>query len=241
MRTRPILLLSTTVLAMTCSALLAASDPVNLTTRQRLDKFGKDLAETWEKFPTEAQKAVRQQTLLDLNSVFMREVTRSEAPKDKKIMQVFALYLSSLEKTTDLFKVEKMKQERSNYIKGCAQTFKRELQFATDYINPDRTTQNCYDTLVEMLEEIRDRFVTEKEKDLRTDGFSTVNAAFSELMNKSKIPDVDHAAAMDKNVKEAKSRFPVTTEAMKAKNAAPYSLCENAAKAIKQRAVTMQK
>lgn len=241
MRMRPIQLLSITAVALCCSALLAASDSVNLTTRQRLEKFGKDLSETWEKYPTDAQKAVRQQTLLDLNSVFMREITRSEAPKDKKIMQVFALYMNSLEKTTELFKVEKMKQERANYMKGCAQTFKREMQNATDYVNPDRTTQNCYDTLVEMLEEIRDRFVTDKDKDLRADGFSTVNSAFSELMNKAKIPDVDHAAAMDKNIKEAKTRFPMTTEAMKAKNGPAYTLCENAAKAIKQRAVTMQK
>jgi hypothetical protein len=241
MRTRTIQILSLATLALCCSALLAASDAVNLTTRQRLDRFGKELSETWEKYPTEAQKAVRQQTLLDLNSVFMREVARSEAPKDKKIMQVFTLYLNSLEKTTELFKVEKMKLERANYVKACAQTFKRELQFAVDYANPERTTQNCYDLLTEMLEEIRDRFVTDKDKDIRSDAFSAVNSAFSELMNKSKIPDVDHSAAMDKNIKEAKTRFPITTEAMKAKNGPAYTLCENAAKAIKQRAVTMQR
>ena len=218
---------------------MAADPGGNRTTRQCIEKLGKDLSETWEKYATEAQKAVRQQNFQDINTVFTREIGKAEAPKDKKIVQLYKFYLDDLERTTEYFKVEKMKTERSVYIRGCGMTFKREYVVATDYAS-ERTTQQCYDMLINMLEEARDKFVSDKDKDLRAETFQTLNTFFSDLVGRAKIPDVDQAAAMDKNIKEARARFPTTTEAMKSKNAPAYALCESAAKMIKQRALTKQ-
>jgi len=236
-----------TVLACYCVTLFLAVSPVvlaadpagNMNTQKRIEKLGKELADTWEKYASDSQKATRQQNFQDINTVFTREIAKAEAPKDKKIVQDFKAYLDNLDHTTDLFKVEKMKAERALYIRGCGVAFKREVIFATDYA-AERTTQQCYDLLLNMLEEARDKFVIEKDKDLRAEAFQTLNTFFSDLTTKAKIPDVDHAAAMDKNIKEAKARFPITTEAMKSKNGPAYMLCENAAKLIKQRALTKQ-
>jgi len=218
----------------------AAGDVKSESTEMRLERYGKDLSEAWTKFPTDAQKNVRQQTIQDITAVFTREIPRSEPSKEKKLAQVFSGYLNSLDKATDLFRVEKMKQERSSYIKGCGMAFKREWAFATDFA-AERTTQKCYEILLDYLEQIRDRFIQEKEKDVRQDGYQTTNALFNELIRTAKIPDgIDHAVQMDKNIKEAKIRFPVTIEAIKVKNAPVFQLCEQAAKMLKQRAMQKQ-
>lgn len=232
----PILHLPRTLLValvLSTPALFAAENNIN--TQARLEKYGKELAEAWEKFPTEAQKATRTQTITDINALFSREMQRADPPKDKKLLQIFSSFMASLERTTEYFRVEKMKSERSSYIKGCSQTFKRETAFATDYL-AERTTQKCYDMLLDLLEQVRDKFVMEKDKDLRNEGIQAVNSFFNELMQKAKIPDGDHATMMDKNIKEAKTRFPMTTEAMKTKNQPIFAVCESAAKAIKTKA-----
>jgi hypothetical protein len=209
------------------------------TTESRLERFGKELADTWEKFPAEHQKNVRSQTLQDINAVFSREITKTEAAKDKKLNQIFNTFLANLDRTTDLFKVDKMKMERGNYIKGCAQVFKREWVFATDYA-ADRTTQKCYEMLLDWLEQARDKFVPDKDKDIRQEALQSANQLFTDILRTAKVPDVDHASQMDKNLKDAKLRFPATTETMKAKNGPVMTICEQAAKALKQRALQKQ-
>jgi hypothetical protein len=226
-----------------CSAQIHAGDKPEgktETTEGRLERYGKELVEAWEKFPAEHQKNVRTQTLTDINSVFTREAPRTEPAKDKKLAQIFNSYLANIDRATDLFKVEKMKTERSSYVKGCSIVFKREWVFATDYA-AERTTQKCYELLLDWLEQARDKFVMDKDKDLRQEALQSINQLFTDLIRTAKVPDnIDHAMQMDKNIKDAKMRFPMTTETMKAKNSPVFQLCEQAAKTLKQRALQKQ-
>jgi len=203
------------------------------TTRGMLDRYGRELAEVWEKFPAETQKQVRAQSITDINTAFGRDITKPDPPANLKLAPIFSAYLDNLMKVHDLFKTEKMKAERTAYVRACSTVFKRESMAATDF-NADRTAQRCFSMLLDWCEEARDRFVQEKNKDLRTDAYSQINTLFSDLLKNAKFAEnIDHAVQMDKNLKEAKLRFPTTPPMLSAKNLPVMQICENAVKSIK--------
>ena len=211
------------------------------TTRKRVLRYGKELAEAWAKFATEAQKNVRSQTISDINQQFTRDITKCDAATNEKMMQVYSNFLKNLDRADEFFRLEKMNTERSQYVKACSTAFKREFQLATDFAEP-RTAQKCYAMLLDMLTQARDQFVLERTKDLRAEGFTAVQQAFNDLMRTAKSDEnVDHAEQMDKNIKDAKARFPVATALLAVKNQQPFQMCEAAAKLIKQKSMQAQR
>jgi hypothetical protein len=217
------------LVACSCSAVFA-----EMTTRERLKKFGDELSGIWEKFPTEAQKVTRTQTSTDLNASFQKEITVLPTPNEK-IGQIFKHFLADLDRANELFRLDKMSNEKKQYIQACQTTFRRESQKATDFAET-RTTQQAFDLLLNMLEQVRDEFVQEKNKELRQQGVQAANQFFTDILKSAKIPEnMDHAKQMDLNMKEIKNRFPTTTKALSDKNQGAYSAAETAAKQVKQK------
>jgi hypothetical protein len=221
------------VFTVTCTGVFAGE----MNTRDRLEELGKGLAEAWEKYNTEAQKATRQQTISDRNTVFNREVSTASVPPNQKIAQVVAAYRTNLEKANDYFRTEKMKSERGLYVKACTLVLKREIKLASDFAAA-RTTQDVFNIYVNELEEACDTFVVERNKDLRQEAMTGMQQLFTDLLKDAKVPEnVDHADQMDKNIKEGKKRFPTTTKVLQAKNQAALTAVESAAKQLKQKSV----
>src|SRR4051812_21487092 len=86
------------------SAYAAAASTKN--TRDLLEDYGKSLVEAWTKYNTEAQKSTRQQTIMDTNTTFNREISQASPPPNAKLIPCFKYYLTSLEKANDLFRTE---------------------------------------------------------------------------------------------------------------------------------------
>ena len=229
---------STNLLVSLCLslALSALSAGEAATTRACVQKYGKDLASTWEKFPADHQKTTRTQAFTDINASFTRELGRSTIPAGEKVQQIIKALLENLGKADELFRAEKMKLERSSYIRGCGQVFRKEIAAADD-LREVRTTQKCYDLLVEAAEDARERFLLEKNKDQRAECYTAMQAMFTELMKNAKPPEnVDPATQLDNNLREAKKRFPVTTQALKDKNGPLITLLQTAAQSVMKKA-----
>src|SRR5688572_10480761 len=107
--------LATALIISACSSVMAGE----LNTRDRVAELGKGLSEAWMKFNTDAQKVTRQQTITDINSIFTREINNAAVPPNQKLLQVIKGYIANLERANEYFRTEKMKAERSTYIKGC--------------------------------------------------------------------------------------------------------------------------
>jgi hypothetical protein len=225
--------LATALLLIACTGVFAGE----LTTRERVDALGKGLEEAWTKYNTDAQKVTRQQTITDLNAVFSREIATAPVPPNQKLAQIIIHYRKALDKANDFFRIEKMKSERSSYLKACTQALKRETKLATNYAEA-RTTQEVYKIYVDALEEACDEFVLEKNKDLKSEAMAGMQQLFTELLKDAKTPEnVDHADQMDKNIKDARMRFPTTTKVLLQKNQAALNAAESAAKQVKQKSV----
>jgi len=232
-----IALLRASCLCIAILSLPAVFGAASESTRSKLTKFGADLAGTWEKFPTDAQKNVRTQALTDLVQTFQKEIAKADAPPNLKLAVAYSNLLSNLDKANDLFRTDKMKGERTNYVRMCAITFRREWVQCVDYVN-ERSTQKCFDMLLDWLEEARQNLTQEKNKDLRQEAYQSANQLFTDILKNAKVPEnMDHAVQMDKNIKEAKIRFPTTTPALQAINAPAMTVIEAAARAVKQRAM----
>jgi hypothetical protein len=224
---------TTALLVTVCTGVIAGEAD----TQDRLEALGKGLVEAWTKFNTEAQKLTRQQTITDINSTFTREIAQATVPPNQKIAQVLITYKKNLEKANDLFRTEKMKSERSSYIKACTLVLKRELKLATDFAE-SRTTQSVFNLYVDELEDASSMFVLEKNKDLKQEALTGLQGLFNDLLKDAKVPEnIDHAEQMDKNIKEGKQRFPTATKVLLQKNQAALTAVESAAKQVKQRSL----
>jgi hypothetical protein len=213
----------------------AAAPSSTKNTRELLEDYGKSLVEAWTKYNTEAQKATRQQSIMDSGAAFNKDIAMANPPPNIKLLACFKYYLTSLDKANDLFRTEKMKSERQTYVRACSTFLKRETQKTSDYAEV-RTTQDCFKMFVNLLEEACDMFVLEKNKDLRTESITGAQSFFSDLIKNAKVPEgVDHAEQMDQNIKDARQRFPTTTKVMQEKNQAVLTAVENAAKQVKQK------
>ncbi|HEY3324676.1 MAG TPA: hypothetical protein VGP72_29765 [Planctomycetota bacterium] len=226
-------LLLVVVLTLVISALQAGEKVVN--TRTLVRKFGDDLAAAWDKFPLPNQKTVLSQTCTDLNTVFSSAIMKVDGPPNQTVKQMFRAYLDNVARVRELFKVEKMKQERGTYARGCDMALKREITFATDY-QKERTTQQCFEMLMDFLEAAREEFIQDANRDLRSATYQQANNVFSEILRFAKFaPGIDYAVEMDNSVKAARIRFPTTTDALRERNGPAFQLCDSAARAIKQK------
>ncbi|MCY3018120.1 MAG: hypothetical protein NTW87_03690 [Planctomycetota bacterium] len=217
-------------------AVASAGEPKTMTTRQLLAKFVDDLKSVWEKYGTVSQKAVREQTVNELNTSFTKDIRDAEVPKNLRLQKALDFYLSGLENSPSLFPVEKVRNERNLYVRGCSACYKREYMQAADYADA-RTTQQCFDMLMKNMEQVRDTLAREQYKEIRAEAYGIVNSLFAEQIQAATVPEkVDPADQMDKNMKEARARFPVSVKVLADTNTPALSAVEAAAKRVAEKA-----
>lgn len=226
------------VIAIAAPALqAAAAGTSNITTRECLTKAGSTLKGAWEKYPLDSQKVTREQIFTDTQTMFNQDVRACQPPKGTTLQKAIDYYIDCLQDIYTLFPAEKMKTERSAYMRFAGLTFKREAECATDYASP-RTTQDAYQMLFKQVSQLSETLVQEKYKEVRTDGISNLNALFGQLLTSAKIPEKgDPPAMMAANIKEARIKFPLTTKLTEERNKAIVTVLENAAKRAQQREV----
>jgi hypothetical protein len=224
-----------------CLALMALSGSASSeekarTTRTVLQKYNDDLVKVWKDFPSDKQKIAREQHITDLNGFVTKDINAAEPPPNQTLQKVLTYYLEQVDEARLTFRLEKMLATRQAFIQACTNIFKREAAAATDYATA-RTTQQTYDLLVQWVEQSRDKLRLST-SDTQTQVYGALGQLFTEMLRTATIPEkTDHTAALDNNIKEARRKFPVSTEAMNKINAPIISLLETKAKEIQQKAV----
>lgn len=206
-----------------------------MTTRQRLSKFGDDLKEVVQNNLMPARQVVRQQLTQERNTEFTADMRTLEPPQGYTISKAVDNFLDSLDEGYHLFPGEKVKMEFNMYMKACTITFKQEYTRCADYAKP-RTTQDCFELLLEILEAGMKRFGQERCKEARQEVTTAFNAMTNELMTKATVPEgVDITKQFTANVDKAHEHFPLT-ETSKDRNGPIAAMLEAAAKRVEQRA-----
>jgi len=213
------------------SALVAAD---NKTTRQLLSKYTDDLQSIWKDYATEKQKDTRERALQDYQRVFQRELPSAEVPTGLRVGAVIQTFIDNMQQSATLFRLDKMNTTRTAYLQACAQVFKREAAGATDYAEA-RNTQKVFDLLSAWLENARDT-LRRTHIDAQTQTYQAINEICTNMISVATVPEGDALAQMDRNLKEARKRFPINSDALKTVNQPILSLVEQRAKDIQTKA-----
>lgn len=203
-----------------------------ITTRTRLSKFADELAKAWQTYPSEKQKDAREQQISDLSAAFNKELPALALPARGTMSRTVAAFRENLERLKTAFRQEKMAATRTLYLAACVSVFKREYPAATDF--EGKTLQQCFDVLLELLEQTRDalRFAP----DAQALACTAVKDMVTSAMGKAKIEKAaDSVAQYDQNLREARRRFPVGTEALAKVNQPLLTMAETAAKDIQKK------
>jgi hypothetical protein len=207
------------------------------TTRSRLTKLGEDLVAAWTDFPKDNQKTVRDQRITDVNTQFSRDVNALDVPPTVTVQKALDYYINNVNNIKQLLKLDKMQAERTSYANSCGAVLRREVLQASDFKAP-RTTQQCYQMLMDALVAARDSLHSAP-NDIRQSSYQSINGVFADLFRVASIPEKpDPTTQMDLNIKEARKRFPTTSPDLEASNKTLYTMMEAAAKTIEQQAAT---
>ena len=206
------------------------------TTRTRLAKYGEDLVTAWTDFPKDNQKTVREQKILDLTAAFTRDGNSLEVPATVTVQKALDYYIENVNKTRTILKLDKMQQERQAYLTACSTVLHREMLQASDF-KAVRTTQQCFQLLVDNLATARD-VLHATPNELRQPAYQSINSAIVELFHSAVPPDKsDPTVQMDANLKVARAKFPTTSADLDATNHLLFTLLESAAKTLEQQAM----
>ncbi len=220
--------------------LLAASLAVSLnlaaetTTQSRLAKYGSDLAAVWTEYPREhddnvhKDETVRKQKLNDLNTALSAEISKLEPPDKTTVQKAIDNYTSNLQRAKTLFRLEKMSNERGQFITACTTVFRRELPFTTDLGN-ERTASKCFDMLADWCDSSRNALHTAPDE-AHVPFYTAMNEVFTQMLKKATKDAGDPTSIYDRQLTDIKKRFPVTSPIFEKTNQPIVTLLESAAK-----------
>lgn len=198
------------------------------TTQTRLSRFGKDLIDAWTTYPKEKDETVRKQKITDLNNAFTAEIRKLPPPENQTLDKLVESYLSNLERAKNMFRLEKMLNEKQQYITVCGQVFRYEAQFATD-LKEQRTASKNFDTVRQWAVDAKAR-LSRIPEEARLPFYAGLGEVFTSMMKYAKKDEGDPTAIYDKQLKDVRRAFPVATEEFQKVNQAPLGMLEGAAK-----------
>lgn len=216
------------------TAVRAEAPKVTLNTRQLVDQFGADLAQAWVDFPKDSQKTVRDIKISDLNGAFNRDMLKAENPANLTVQKALESCVADVAKAKTLLKLDTMTQDRTTYVNACLAALRREIPITSDYKSA-RTTQQCYELMLDMCTLAREKLHTFSQ-DAQQQTYSGISMAIADLVRGATIPEKpDPTTQLDLNIKEARKRFPMTTPELEQANRSVVSLLESTAKTIQQK------
>jgi hypothetical protein len=222
------------IMAILCCGARTEDNPK--TTRTVLKKFSDDLLKAWKDYPSDKQKIAREQHINDLNTAITKEINSAEIPPDLTLNKVLINYMEQLDESRLSFRLEKMSSTRQMYVTALGLGFKREISKATDYAAA-RTTQQAYDLLLQWMVMAKDKMRLSP-PDAQTQVYTAITALFTDLLRTATVPEnTDHTAALDENIKEARRRFPTSSETLSKVNSPIVTVLESKAKEVQQKAV----
>jgi hypothetical protein len=219
------------VLVVSSGGAIAAEE----TTRTLFSKYSGDLEGAWQNYGSDKQKDARDKLITDLKDAFTVKITKAAIPPNLKMSNVISHFLDRIAESRTLFRLEKMKTTRIAYEAGCQLLFKREFPGSVD-IAETRTTQQAFDLAMRWFEDARDA-VRQSSTEAQTLTYNTINEAVTLVIKGATIPDIDHIAQLDKNLQEARKRFPTGSPVLAKVNSPILNLLEARAKDIQSRAV----
>lgn len=220
------------IFVLSCWGTIAADE----TTRTLFNKFSNDLEGAWRDYASDKQKDAREKLISDLKESFNQKINKAAPPPGLKVQQVVSFFIDKISDSKSLFRLDKMKSARTAYEAGCQLLFKREFASASD-IADARTTQKAFDLSLAWFEDARDA-LRQAVPEAQTLAYNSVNEAATILVKGATIPpDIDHIAQLDKNLQEARKRFPTNNPVLAKANTPILSMLEARAKDIQQRSV----
>jgi hypothetical protein len=205
------------------------------TTTRRIDRFADDLTAAWTKYPTDKQKFTRDEYVRDTSTVFTRDIVTLLGPENQTIDGALNDYIARLKNLPQILRIEKAKAERTLYLTGCTATFNREVVMARDF-KDERTTQRCFDWLIESLILIRNSFAATS--DQRNVAINSINTTFNQLLQQSKASEsTDPMGQFDQNVLAIRQDFLTSTPELQKRNQPFVQILETAAKVVKQKSI----
>lgn len=216
------------VVALGVSLSLASNEVRAENTETRVAKFGQDLADAWTSYPSEKDATVRKQKVTDLNSAASTEVPKLDAPENITLQKAVDNFANNLQKIRTYFKQDKMSNERQQYASLCALVFRREISFATD-AKQERSVSKCFDILVDWTDASKTSLRTVPD-DAHQPFYAGLTETFA-LMLKSATKDTeDPTVVYDRQLKEVKRKFPITSPLFQKVNQPIVMVLEGAAK-----------
>jgi len=219
-----------------CLFLLAAPARAadSKTTRQLLTKYTEDLTNLWKEYASDKHKDTRDRAIQDYQQTFQREVANAEVPAGLKVNAITQTFIENMANSATLFRLEKMNTTRTAYLQGCVQAFKREYAKASDYAEP-RTTQKVFELTMLWLENARDG-LRRASNDAQQQTYSAINEMSGAMLQAATVPEGDALAQMDKNIQDARRKFPINSEVLKQMNQQLLQILEQRAKDAQQKA-----
>jgi hypothetical protein len=202
-----------------------------------VDNLGEDIQKAWTDFPKDNQKTVRDTRINDLNVIFNRDVAKADVPPNTNVQKAMEQAISNIAKAKTYLKMETMQQDRVTYANACLAAMRREVQQASDF-KTARTTQQCFEMMLDMFTLMREKLHS-CSNDIQQQAMAGVNTVIGDLVRNSTVPDKpDPTVQMDLNIKEARRKFPTTTDDLEKANRPVLQLLESMAKTIQQYATS---
>ena len=173
---------SVTVLVLSLNAHAATN------TRQRLDKYGEDMAQAWTDYGKDNQEnSPRDQRITDINQQFKKDLATLEPPPNTTIEKSISALIAAASRVNTLLKFDKMQSDRATYITCCCDVLKREMPLTTDY-SAARTTQQAFTILMDSLNSARDslRILS---NDQKATVYQQINSCLTDVIKKATPPE----------------------------------------------------